>query len=203
MLSPADLLLMAPVAYNFSSWLAPINNKLRIGIIGAGEIVRARHLPALKKHPEVEIVAVSNSTYESAQKFCEENAPERDPAAELGRPPRDARYRYRLDRHAALHAFGGDGFRARSRETRLLSGADGDGSGRGGGDAGDGAAFSGIGHDALPAAVWFARRSAREKTARGKLHRPSAPHPAAMFHRCLFECRSARRIGGSGSKSAG
>ncbi len=51
------------------------SKKLRIGIIGAGEIVRSRHLPGLKKHPEVEIVAVSNSTYESAQKFCEENAP--------------------------------------------------------------------------------------------------------------------------------
>ena len=51
------------------------NNKLSIGIIGAGAIVRDRHLPGLKKHPEVEIVAVSNSTYESAEKFCRENAP--------------------------------------------------------------------------------------------------------------------------------
>lgn len=55
------------------------NQKLRIGIIGAGEIVRSRHLPALKKHPEVEIVAVSNSSYESAQKFCKENAPHATP----------------------------------------------------------------------------------------------------------------------------
>jgi len=55
------------------------NNKLRIGIIGAGAIVRDRHLPGLKKHPEVEIVAVSNSTYESAEKFCEENAPHATP----------------------------------------------------------------------------------------------------------------------------
>jgi len=52
------------------------NRKLRVGIVGAGEIVRTRHLPALKKHPEVEIVAVSNSTYESSQRFCEENVPE-------------------------------------------------------------------------------------------------------------------------------
>ncbi len=51
------------------------NHKLRIGIIGAGEIVRNRHLPALKRHPEVDIVAVSNSTYQSAQKFCDENVP--------------------------------------------------------------------------------------------------------------------------------
>lgn len=52
------------------------SQKLRIGIVGAGEIVRNRHLPGLKKAGDVEIVAVSNSTYESAQKFCEENAPD-------------------------------------------------------------------------------------------------------------------------------
>ena len=55
------------------------NNKLRIGIVGAGAIVRDRHLPGLKKHPEVEIVAVSNSTYESSEKFCQENAPHATP----------------------------------------------------------------------------------------------------------------------------
>ena len=55
------------------------NQKLRIGIIGAGTIVRARHLPALKKNPEVEIVAVSNSTYESSEKFCRENLPHATP----------------------------------------------------------------------------------------------------------------------------
>ena len=55
------------------------NHKLRIGIIGAGEIVRRRHLPGLKRHPEVELVAVSNSTYESAEKFCREHAPHATP----------------------------------------------------------------------------------------------------------------------------
>ncbi|OLC29138.1 MAG: hypothetical protein AUH91_00780 [Verrucomicrobia bacterium 13_1_40CM_4_54_4] len=60
--------------------MTPKNNqKLRIGIIGAGSIVRARHLPALKKNPEVEIVAVSNSTYESSEKFCRENLPHATP----------------------------------------------------------------------------------------------------------------------------
>src|ERR1700719_2140722 len=57
------------------------NNKLQIGIIGAGDIVRRRHLPGLKKHPEVEIMAVSNSSYESAEKFCQENAPSATPMA--------------------------------------------------------------------------------------------------------------------------
>ena len=48
------------------------NHKLRVGIVGAGNIVRTRHLPALEKNPDVEIVAVSNSTYESSEKFCRE-----------------------------------------------------------------------------------------------------------------------------------
>src|ERR1700680_2115551 len=51
------------------------NGKLRIGIVGAGNIVRTRHLPALKKNPDAEIVAVSNSTYESSEQFCEEHCP--------------------------------------------------------------------------------------------------------------------------------
>ena len=51
------------------------NQKLRIGIVGAGSIVQKRHLPALKKNPEVEIVAVSNSTYESSEQFCREHCP--------------------------------------------------------------------------------------------------------------------------------
>src|SRR5256886_756603 len=57
------------------------NNKLQIGIVGAGAIVRDRHLPGLQKHSESEIVAVSNSTYESAEKFCQENAPHAPPMA--------------------------------------------------------------------------------------------------------------------------
>jgi predicted dehydrogenase len=51
------------------------NHKLRIGIVGAGNIVRTRHLPALKKNPDVELVAVSNSTYESSENFCKEELP--------------------------------------------------------------------------------------------------------------------------------
>jgi predicted dehydrogenase len=55
------------------------NHKLRIGVVGAGNIVRERHMPALKKHPDVEIVAVSNSTYESSEQFCNENCPSATP----------------------------------------------------------------------------------------------------------------------------
>jgi len=57
------------------------NDKLRIGIVGAGNIVRTRHLPALKKNPDAEIVAVSNSTYESSEQFCKEHCPGATPMA--------------------------------------------------------------------------------------------------------------------------
>jgi predicted dehydrogenase len=55
------------------------NRKLRIGIVGAGGIVKSRHLPALKRHSEVDIVAVSNSSYESGERFCRETTPEATP----------------------------------------------------------------------------------------------------------------------------
>ena len=41
--------------------------------------MRTRHLPALIKNPDVEIVAVSNSSYESAEKFCREEVPQATP----------------------------------------------------------------------------------------------------------------------------
>jgi predicted dehydrogenase len=72
LLTPADLSLMGAIVRTMAR---STTNKLRLGIIGAGEIVRSRHLPGLKKHSDVEIVAISNSTYESSQKFCEENVP--------------------------------------------------------------------------------------------------------------------------------
>src|ERR1700746_8004 len=50
------------------------NHKLGMGSVGAENIVRTRHLPALKKNSEVEIFAVSNSTYESSERFCRENS---------------------------------------------------------------------------------------------------------------------------------
>src|ERR1043166_10309292 len=60
-------------------WSSDVCSSDLIGIIGAGDIVRNRHLPGLKKQPDVEIVAVSNSTYESVEKFCQENAPHATP----------------------------------------------------------------------------------------------------------------------------
>jgi len=46
--------------------------KLRIGIVGAGGIVRQRHLPGLLKLPNVQVVAVCNSRVETAQKVAKE-----------------------------------------------------------------------------------------------------------------------------------
>ncbi len=69
------------------------NRKLRLGIIGAGEVVRLRHMPALRRNPDVEIIAVCNATYESADEFCRENAPHATPmqnwAELLGMPELD------------------------------------------------------------------------------------------------------------------
>src|SRR3981081_2311991 len=55
------------------------HSKLQIGIVGAGNVVKTRHLPALKKIPDVEVVAICNSTYESSEKFCVEFTPEAVP----------------------------------------------------------------------------------------------------------------------------
>jgi predicted dehydrogenase len=50
-------------------------NPLRLGIIGAGGIVKQRHLPALLKMPEVKIVAVANQSLASTCRFVDEHLP--------------------------------------------------------------------------------------------------------------------------------
>src|SRR5947208_15698766 len=42
--------------------------QIRLGIIGAGGIVRSRHYPGLKQIPGVEIAVICNRTRESAEK---------------------------------------------------------------------------------------------------------------------------------------
>ena len=49
---------------------------LRIGIIGAGGIVKSRHMPGLRAIPAVSITQVCNRSVESARAFCQEYAPE-------------------------------------------------------------------------------------------------------------------------------
>lgn len=48
---------------------------LRVGIVGAGGIVKQKHLPGLRAIPGVEVVAAANSSVESARAFCREFAP--------------------------------------------------------------------------------------------------------------------------------
>jgi predicted dehydrogenase len=55
------------------------HSKLKIGIVGAGTVVRTRHLPALRKIPDVEVVAICNSSYESSEKCCIQDVPEATP----------------------------------------------------------------------------------------------------------------------------
>ena len=52
---------------------------VRIGIVGAGNIVKTRHLPAIQSFPETLVVAVCNSSLESSRRFCEEFTPEAEP----------------------------------------------------------------------------------------------------------------------------
>jgi len=55
---------------------------LKIGIVGAGGIVRDRHLPNLRRIEGVEIAAIANSSLASAQAFCAAHAPEAEPIAD-------------------------------------------------------------------------------------------------------------------------
>jgi predicted dehydrogenase len=49
---------------------------IRVGLIGAGGIVKQRHMPGLSAISGVEITTVSNSTVDSATAFCRTHAPE-------------------------------------------------------------------------------------------------------------------------------
>ena len=46
--------------------------KIRIGIIGAGENTRLKHIPLLQKINDVEISAIANRSLESSQRVCSE-----------------------------------------------------------------------------------------------------------------------------------
>lgn len=55
------------------------DQEIRIGIVGAGGIVKSRHLPNLRQLPGIKIQAVANSSLASATAFCQEFAPEATP----------------------------------------------------------------------------------------------------------------------------
>ncbi|MBL9134202.1 MAG: Gfo/Idh/MocA family oxidoreductase [Verrucomicrobiaceae bacterium] len=63
-----------------SSVLQPV----RIGIIGAGGIVKTRHMPGLRAIPGVSITRVCNRSTASAEAFCHEFAPEARVVADWG-----------------------------------------------------------------------------------------------------------------------
>src|SRR5438309_9407705 len=162
------------------------NQKLRIGIVGAGNIVRDRHLPALKKHPEVEIVAVSNSTYESGEKFCQEHLPQATPMRNwadvlavpdvdliwIGAPP----YMHAAVTISALEA--GKHVFCQARMSMDLAEAEE--------MLAASKRFPEL-EDALCAAAWSTRGDAREKIARGEFHRHAPCCSSPKFHRRLFE----------------
>ncbi len=50
----------------------PSSKKLRVGLVGAGGIVKQKHLPGLKALPNVEVIAVCNARTESAQAVAKE-----------------------------------------------------------------------------------------------------------------------------------
>jgi len=51
--------------------------RIRVGVVGAGGIVTARHIPGLRRMPGVEIVAVANRSLESSRRAADELGIER------------------------------------------------------------------------------------------------------------------------------
>ena len=69
-----------------------VSKKLRIGIVGAGSIVRQRHLPGLQALPQAEVVVACNSRLETAREVARDfNIPEvmADWAEMIDRPDLD------------------------------------------------------------------------------------------------------------------
>ena len=48
------------------------NDKVRVGIIGCGGIANGKHMPSLRKVPEVEMVAFCDLIEEKAKKAAED-----------------------------------------------------------------------------------------------------------------------------------
>ena len=62
--------------------MADPTDLIRVGLIGAGGIVKQRHLPGFEALPNVRITAVANSSIDSAQRFIQEHAPGAEALAE-------------------------------------------------------------------------------------------------------------------------
>ena len=60
----------------FHTSMTQTEQPVRVGIIGAGGIVKQRHMPGLRAIPNVQIVQVTNRSLASSEAFCREFAPE-------------------------------------------------------------------------------------------------------------------------------
>lgn len=69
--------LFAPTVRQMGIQQIPMDT-LKIGIVGAGAIVRQRHVPGILKSGLAEILAVANSSPKSARAFCTEFCPAAD-----------------------------------------------------------------------------------------------------------------------------
>lgn len=47
-------------------------NKVRIGVLGTGAIIRNAHIPALPANPKIELVAAGNLRRESLKRLAEQ-----------------------------------------------------------------------------------------------------------------------------------
>jgi predicted dehydrogenase len=63
---------LAPGALLAQERRAAADERIRVGIIGAGGIVGSTHIPGLRRMPGVEIVAVANRSLESSQRAADE-----------------------------------------------------------------------------------------------------------------------------------
>ncbi|WP_235439909.1 Gfo/Idh/MocA family protein [Paenibacillus sp. DMB20] len=50
-----------------------MSRKLKLGVVGTGNIFRSAHLPAWLEHPEIEVVALCDVVQERAQKLADEH----------------------------------------------------------------------------------------------------------------------------------
>ena len=91
--------------------------ELRIGIVGAGQVTRSKHLPAFRRLPGVKVVAVCNRHRESAAELpASSTFPDLRLLGRIDRRPRDRRG---SDRRLAVPALPGHIGRAGRRQACL------------------------------------------------------------------------------------
>ena len=160
-------------------------DRIGIGIVGAGSIARARHVPGFKAIPGVELVGVVNRSPDSTEKARADSisAGRTRTGGTCRRPEGGCGRR----RHVALPARAGDARRARRGQARADAGPHGDECRRGPRHARRLAGASGAGHDG----------GARTNVDLGR-----SDDPAPLAEDALGELRTMRLVWG-GSVSGG